>query len=108
VTDLAVAHVRALHYLIEGGASAALNLGTGRGHTVQEVIHTVARITGRSVPQRIAPRRAGDPATLVADASRAGSLLNWRPQHSDLDSIIRTAWHWHVAHFGIPNQTSGC
>jgi UDP-arabinose 4-epimerase len=94
VQDLAEAHVRALDYLLAGGASAALNLGTGAGHSVREVIKVAARVTGRNVPYREAPRRAGDPAILVADSSRAQSLLRWRPALPALDTMIASAWHW--------------
>jgi UDP-glucose-4-epimerase GalE len=92
VSDLAEAHVRGLDYL-EGGNSAALNLGTGRGHSVKEVISAIERISGRQVPKRIVARRAGDPPELVADPSRAEKLLNWRAQRP-LDEIVSTAWKW--------------
>ena len=93
-SDLADAHVRALQYLAGGGASATLNLGTGRGHSVREVVAAVERISGRPVPRREAPRRAGDPPELVADAGLARERLDWRPVHSDLDTIVRTALAW--------------
>jgi UDP-glucose-4-epimerase GalE len=95
VQDLAEAHVRALEHLLGGGGSLELNLGTGAGHSVREVIAAAERVTGRRVPRREAARRPGDPAVLVADASRAGELLGWRPQLSDLDTILKTAWAWH-------------
>jgi UDP-arabinose 4-epimerase len=94
VQDLAEAHVRALEYLLAGGASVALNLGTGVGHSVREVIDVAARVTGRKVPYREAPRRAGDPPVLVADASRAQSLLRWRPALPELETMVATARHW--------------
>jgi UDP-arabinose 4-epimerase len=94
VEDLASAHVRALQYLSEGGASATLNLGTGRGHSVREIVAAVERISERPVPRREAPRRPGDPPQLVADAGLAGERLGWRPTHSDLDTIVRTALAW--------------
>jgi UDP-glucose-4-epimerase GalE len=94
VEDLAAAHVHALQYLSAGGASAAQNLGTGRGHSVREVVAAVERIAGRPVPRREAPRRPGDPPQLVADATLARERLDWRPEHSDLDTIIRTALAW--------------
>jgi UDP-glucose-4-epimerase GalE len=94
VTDLADAHVRALHYLAQGGDSIALNLGTGHGHTVREIIAAVERIGGRPVPRNEAPRRPGDPPELVADPTLAGERLGWRPRCSDLDTIIRTALAW--------------
>jgi len=95
VSDLADAHVRALDYLIDGGKSIALNLGTGDGYTVREVIQAVQTVTGREVPHLIARRRPGDPAVLVADPGLAGKVLGWRPQHSALETIAQTAWFWH-------------
>ena len=95
VTDLADAHVRSLAYLERGGASAALNLGTGQGHSVREVIAMVERVTGLTVPRTDAPRRAGDPPALVAAAGRAQALLGWQPASSDLETIVRTATAWH-------------
>lgn len=95
VSDLADAHARALEYLIGGGDSIALNLGTGHGYTVREVIEAVQSVTGRPVPHRIAPRRPGDPAVLVADPALAGKILGWRPQYSALETIVGTASSWH-------------
>jgi len=95
VADLADAHVKALDYLFAGGESIAMNLGTGNGHSVKDVISVAQEVTGRPVPHNIVPRREGDPAMLVADASLAARVLDWHPQHSNLDSIIRTAWKWH-------------
>lgn len=97
VQDLAEAHVRALGYLLSGGASAAINLGTGRGHSVRAVIAAAERVTGRKVPYREAERRSGDPPILVADARRAATLLRWQPVLSRLDDMIATAWEWHSA-----------
>jgi len=94
VTDLADAHIRALQYLMEGGDSIELNLGTGSGHSVREVVASVERVTGQRVPRSEAPRRPGDPPELVADATLARERLGWRPQHSDLDTIVRTALAW--------------
>ncbi|MEQ1870873.1 MAG: UDP-glucose 4-epimerase GalE [Vicinamibacterales bacterium] len=98
VADLANAHVRALGALEQGGASTAFNLGTGRPQSVKEVIGAVERATGRAVPWTLAPRRAGDPAALYANATRAYNTLGWSPVLSDIDSIVRTAWHWHQSH----------
>jgi UDP-glucose-4-epimerase GalE len=98
VTDLADAHVRALDSIAGGGPSGAYNLGTGRPHSVREVIETVARVTGREVPWTLAPRRAGDPAVLYAAADKARTALGWTPQFGDLETIVRTAWDWHRAH----------
>lgn len=96
VADLAAAHVQAVQYLLNGGDNLALNLGTGRGYSVREVIAAVERIGGRPVPVRMGPRRPGDAAALVADAAKARDVLGWRPQHSDLDTIVQTAWNWHA------------
>jgi UDP-arabinose 4-epimerase len=95
VCDLARAHVNALDYLIAGGHSANVNLGTGRGHSIREVIAAVETISGRSVPVVEGPRRAGDPATLIANPQLGQSVLRWTPDKSDLHTIVRTAWHWH-------------
>ena len=96
VQDLAAAHVRAIAYLQEGGGSVAVNLGTGDGHTVREVVDAAERITGRKVPRRLVARRAGDPPELVADPRLAREVLGWQAEVSDLDTIISTAWAWHV------------
>ncbi len=98
VTDLAEAHVLALGHLQAGKPSLALNLGTGRGFSVREVIAAAERVTGRPVAQRESPRRAGDPAMLVADARRAREVLGWIPRFSGLDDILSTAWAWHRRH----------
>jgi UDP-arabinose 4-epimerase len=95
VSDLAEAHVRALGYVMRGGESIALNLGTGEGHSVRQVIAAVENVTGRKIKIRISPRRAGDPAILVADPSLAAKVLGWHPQYSGLETIVSTAWTWH-------------
>ncbi|MGE5269426.1 MAG: UDP-glucose 4-epimerase GalE [Thiohalocapsa sp.] len=94
VSDLAEAHLRALDHLAAGGDAGAVNLGTGSGCSVRQVVAAVARIAGRNVPVCEAPRRPGDPPELVADAALARSLLGWQPQLSDLDTIIATALAW--------------
>jgi UDP-arabinose 4-epimerase len=94
VTDLGTAHVAALKYLQQGGPSTAFNLGTGRGHSVREVIAMVERVSGKNVPAREAGRRAGDPPALVADPSKSARLLHWTPKHSTLEEIVQTAWNW--------------
>jgi UDP-glucose 4-epimerase len=94
VTDLAGAHILALDYLRSGGKSDCFNLGTGNGYSVKEVIEITQKVTGLKVPFTIAPRRAGDPSRLVADAAKAGTVLGWKPEHQTLDSIIRTDWEW--------------
>jgi UDP-glucose-4-epimerase GalE len=98
VSDLADAHVRALEAIVETGKSGAYNLGTGRPHSVREVIDTVQRVTGRSVPWTLGPRRPGDPAVLYAAPHKAQAELHWKPQLPDLDVIVRTAWEWHRSH----------
>jgi UDP-arabinose 4-epimerase len=95
VADLAEAHVAALQALLDGAGSNAYNLGTGNGFTVRQVIDAVEKVTCRAVPHSIGPRRAGDPASLVADPSAATRDLGWRPLVSDLESIVATAWAWH-------------
>ncbi len=92
VSDLAEAHVLALEYLADG-TSQAVNLGTGGGRSVREVLSAIKRVTGREVPSRMAPPRAGDPPELVADPTRAEKLLNWKAKRS-LDEIVATAWKW--------------
>ncbi len=95
VTDLAEAHLAALDHLARGGESGVYNLGTGRGHSVREVIDTVARVTGRAVPVQLGARRAGDPAVLVAAVERARRVLGWRAERSSLDRIVADAVRWH-------------
>ncbi len=93
VNDLAQAHVRALEYLAAGGPSTALNLGTGEGYSVLELISIAEEITGRAIPRQICPRRPGDPPVLVADASRAYKTLQWKPSRS-IREIVSSAWNW--------------
>ena len=95
VTDLGRAHLLALDYLKAGGASEFLNLGTGNGYSVMEVIDTVRRISGKPVTVEIQPRRPGDPSVLVARATKATDVLGWKPLDSSLDNIVETAWKWH-------------
>lgn len=98
VTDLADAHVKALDALVETGRSTAYNLGTGRPYSVKEVIQAVERVTGRTVPWTLGPRRAGDPAVLYAAPRKAQTELHWKPRFTDIESIVRTAWAWHERH----------
>jgi UDP-glucose-4-epimerase GalE len=95
VTDLAAAHVLALRLLIDGHAGGSFNLGTGKGFSVREILAAIAAETGREVPHVVKPRRAGDPTYLVADPTAARAVLRFEPRHSDLQTIIRTAWAWH-------------
>ncbi len=97
VDDLGVAHVLALEKL-EAGKGLCLNLGTGRGHSVREVVDACRRVTGHAIPAQIGPRRAGDPPQLVADSRLAERVLGWRPRYTDIESIVRTAWQWHSKH----------
>ena len=98
VTDLADAHVRALEAVAETGKSGAYNLGTGRPHSVREVIDAVSRVAAAPVPWTVAPRRPGDPAVLYAAPQKAHAELHWRAQYADLDTIVRTAWNWRRTH----------
>jgi UDP-glucose 4-epimerase len=95
VTDLAAAHVVGLQALMKGQIqSQAVNLGTGHGYSVREVIDTVRRVTGRDFKVRESPRRPGDPPELVASVDRAKDVLGWTAIHSDLLNIVQTAWNW--------------
>jgi UDP-arabinose 4-epimerase len=105
VSDLAEAHVLALEHLERGGESLALNLATGHGHSVREVIAAAERVTGRRIARRDGPRRPGDPPALVADARRAGQVLGWKPRYSGLDTILATAWAWHRRRFAEARPT---
>ena len=98
VVDLADAHIRALEYLRNDGKSEFLNLGTGHGNSVLEVIETARQVTGRKIAIRLAPPRAGDPPRLVADPTKAKKVLGWEPSKSDLRSIISSAWKWRQRH----------
>src|SRR5262245_48709436 len=95
VSDLAAAHLSALRLLMQGHGGGAFNLGTGKGFSVREILECIAAETRRRVPQVVKPRRPGDPAYLVADPSAARNGLGFKPAHSDLATIVRTAWAWH-------------
>lgn len=97
VNDLAAAHELALQRLTDLPA-VEVNLGTGHGYSVQEVIAACRRITGREIAVEFGPRRPGDPPQLVANPTRANLLLGWRPECSSLENIVQTAWNWHVRH----------
>jgi UDP-arabinose 4-epimerase len=94
VTDLADAHVKAVRALLGGAGSTALNLGTGRGWSVRELVDTVREVTGCDFPVQVGARRPGDPPALIASASRARHQLDWRPRYSDLSMQVRHAWAW--------------
>jgi len=94
VEDLALAHLDALDYLLAGGSSEVFNCGYGHGYSVREVIDTLNRQLGTTLPASIGPRRAGDPPALVADSRKIRRVLGWQPRHEDLDVIVRDALHW--------------
>ena len=98
VTDLAEAHILAVEYLANGGESDIFNLGNGVGYSVREVIDTARSVTGHPIPAIEVPRRAGDPARLVASGEKAKRVLGWEPKIKKLDEIIASAWKWHQAH----------
>ena len=98
VTDLAQAHILALDYLLKGGENNVFNLGNGAGFTVKEVIDPARAVTGHPIPAEVAPRRAGDPAQLVASSQKAKDVLGWKPRYDDLATILSTAWAWHRSH----------
>jgi len=104
VTDLAQAHILAVDYLMKVNESNIFNLGNGVGFTVKEVIDTARKVTGHEIPAKIAERRAGDPARLIASSDKARQVLLWKPEHADLEEIISTAWNWHKNH---PNGYNG-
>lgn len=98
VTDLAQAHILAVQYLMNGGESDIFNLGNGVGYSVREVIENARKVTGHPIPATETPRRAGDPARLVASSEKARKILGWSPVHDSLEEIIESAWNWHKNH----------
>ena len=98
VTDLAQAHILAVKYLINGNESNIFNLGNGVGYSVREVIETARKVTGPPIPAIETPKRAGDPARLVASSEKARNILGWNPEHDSLEEIIADAWKWHKNH----------
>ncbi|MGE1062302.1 UDP-glucose 4-epimerase GalE [Megasphaera paucivorans] len=98
VTDLANAHCRVLDYLIMGGISQSFNLGSQHGFSVRQIIDAAKKITGRNFTVEEAPRRAGDPAVLVAESQKIKKVIGWQPQYSDVENIIADAWQWHSGH----------
>jgi UDP-glucose 4-epimerase len=97
VDDLGDAHVKALEQL-RPGSQLKLNLGTGRGHSVREVVDACRRVTGHPIPADVGVRRPGDPPELVADSRRAAAMLSWTPKYLDIEEVVKTAWNWHRAH----------
>lgn len=107
VCDLADAHVAAVEKLCAGAGSFAVNLGTGRGISVAEIIAAARRVTGRDIPVEVSGRRAGDPAALVSDVSRSREVLpGWTPTRSTIDTILEDAWRWHSRHFPAGTGTA--
>jgi UDP-glucose 4-epimerase len=98
LADLAQAHILALDYLLKGGENNVFNLGNGVGFTVKEVIDVARRVTGHPIPATTTPRRAGDPAQLIASSEKAKTVLGWKPQFDDLETIVSSAWNWHKNH----------
>ncbi|MBS5281191.1 MAG: UDP-glucose 4-epimerase GalE [Butyricicoccus pullicaecorum] len=98
VCDLAQAHILALEYLMNGGENNVFNLGNGVGFSVKEVIDEARRVTGHPIPAKEEARRAGDPAQLIASSEKAKTVLGWKPEYDDLNTIIKTAWDWHSKH----------
>jgi UDP-glucose-4-epimerase GalE len=94
VTDLAEAHILSLKHIMGGKDSITINVGTNKGYSVAEIIEAARKITGKNIPVEKCERRAGDPPTLVSDATRARKLINWTPRYSDLETIVETAWEW--------------
>jgi UDP-glucose 4-epimerase len=97
VNDLGSAHLAALK-LLTPGSNLQMNLGTGQGTSVMEVIEACRKVTGHPIPIQNAPRREGDPACLIADSSLAQKTLNWTPKYNTIDQIVETAWRWHKSH----------
>ncbi|NLM76278.1 MAG: UDP-glucose 4-epimerase GalE [Clostridiaceae bacterium] len=98
VMDLVNAHLLALNRLRNGGKSTVYNLGNGKGFSVKQVIEAARNVTGHKIPQTVAPRRAGDPAVLVASSEKIIKELDWKPKYDDLNTIIASAWEWHKKH----------
>jgi UDP-glucose 4-epimerase len=106
VTDLSQAHLLALDALLAGGESQVYNLGNSRGFSVREVIDIAEKVTGRAVQVVESPRRAGDPAVLIADSGRIRAELGWKPRYEDLGAIVGTAWQWHKKDGGRKDDRS--
>ncbi|MED4977303.1 UDP-glucose 4-epimerase GalE [Heyndrickxia faecalis] len=98
VEDLIDAHILALQYLQNGGASDVFNLGSSNGFSVKEIVDTVREVTGKGFNVKIGDRRSGDPSTLIASSEKAKRVLGWNPQKTDIRQIIKDAWNWHESH----------
>jgi UDP-glucose-4-epimerase GalE len=107
VVDLAQAHKAALDALLVGSPSGPMNLGVGKGYSVREVMDRIRAVTGRKLPDATGSRRPGDAAVLIADASLAARRIGFRPQYSDLDTILATAWTWHQKAHPVRNGSEG-
>lgn len=105
VVDLIQAHLLALEYLEQGNESTVFNLGSNQGFSVKEMVTAARKITGKEIPTRVGPRRAGDPSMLVASPDKACQILGWKPRYTDVETIITTAWNWHQTHLdGYENK----
>jgi len=98
VDDLATAHIQALKYLQEKNQSDYFNIGTGDGYSNKQIIETIKKVSGVDFKVELAPRRQGDPDAIYADNSKAKKVLDWEPKHSQIETIIKTAWQWHKSH----------
>ena len=98
VTDLIDAHMKALDYLRAGNKSEIFNLGSGDGFSVLEIIEVARSVTGHPIPAKMAERRPGDPSTLIAASAKAEQILKWKPQYTQVETIIKDAWNWHKNH----------
>ncbi|EST12358.1 UDP-glucose 4-epimerase GalE [Sporolactobacillus laevolacticus] len=98
IEDLIAAHRLALRYLFDGGKSDVFNLGSSEGFSVKEIIDAARKVTGKAIPAELAPRRAGDPSTLIASPEKAKRVLGWKPEHTNIPEILADAWAWHSSH----------
>ena len=98
VVDLIDAHILALEYLQAGNSSNTFNLGSSTGFSVKQMLEAAREVTGKEIPATVVSRRAGDPSTLIAASDKAREVLGWKPQYTDVNKIIESAWNWHVKH----------